>query len=111
MLFSSCSLFFGQEIKSIYVKVNKVTFSNHYKNYAEYDSIYLYKDSSFRKSYAYLGFDELNKTNFIGKWKIKNKNLHLYFQKRDDSSKIVEIEPFEEIIKLRKLTKDFKKLK
>lgn len=105
----SSNFFLSQKVESIYVLTKERRFNNYYKNYTERDSIVLYKDSTFRRENNYWGFDEIHNKIFLGKWKFSKEYLLLKAEKRDDSSKVTSLEPFETIIKLNHLKKNTKK--
>jgi|GEM_PF-2253030 len=107
----SSNFFLSQKVESIYVLTKKEKFNNHYKNYTERDSLVLYKDSTFRRENNYSGFDEINKDIIIGKWRFSKKYLLLKAEKRDDSSKVTSIEPFETSIKTNYLKRKYRKVK
>ncbi len=100
----------AQKIHSVYVQIKRETFKNHYKNYSEYDSIILYKDSTFKKTHSYFGFDEIDKKSYSGNWSKSNKELKLFVTKRKDSSKVSKIEPFELSFKINYLKKNYKRV-
>lgn len=105
----SFNFFLAQKVESIYVLTKNEKFKNHYKNYTERDSLVLYKDSTFRRENNYWGFDEVNDEVFLGKWKISKELLLLKVLKRDDSSKISKIKPFETSVKINHLKKSSEK--
>ena len=85
----SFNISLAQKVDAIYVLTKKEKFANHYKNYSERDSLVLYKDSTFRKENHYIGFDEIDKSILLGKWKFSKKSLLLKVEKEDDSSRII----------------------
>lgn len=107
----SFNFFLSQKVESIYVLTKKEKFANKYENFTNRDSLVLYKDSTFRRENNYWGFDEINNEVFLGKWQISKELLFLKVLKRDDSSKISKIEPFETIIKLNHLKRKYRKVK
>lgn len=69
-------------------------FSNVHKNYSETDSLILFKNKTFVKSYSYFGFDEIDKKVFAGNWK-KDKNiLTLHVNNKIDSVNSESVIPF-----------------
>lgn len=105
------NFFLAQKVESIYVLTKKETFANKYENFTKRDSLVLYKDSTFRREKNYWGFDEINNEVYLGKWKFSKELLLLKAEKRDDSSKVTSIEPFETRIKINHLKRKYRRVK
>ena len=84
----------AQEIESVYLFEKEKKFSNVYRNYSETDSLILFKNKTFRKSYSYFGFDEINKTVFTGNWKKNEGVIVLHINKKIDSVNVISVIPF-----------------
>lgn len=100
----------GQKVHSIYVLTTKEKFSNSFQDFTKRDSIVLYKDSTFRRENNYWGFDEIEKNIFRGKWMISKELLILKVEKREDSSKVKNLES-NFIIQIKDLKREYKKIK
>jgi len=106
----------AQEVESVYLFKKEKVFSNVHRNYSETDSLILFKNKTFRKSYSYFGFDEVDKRIFVGNWKKDKKRLMLHINSKIDSVNLESVIPFTIIYRfktkyLKPIDEDVKRLK
>ncbi len=106
----------AQEVESVYLFKKETVFSNVHRNYSETDSLILFKNKTFRKSYSYFGFDEVDKRIFEGNWKKDKNKLMLHVNSKIDSVNLESVIPFTIIYRvktkyLKPIDEDAKRLK